>query len=177
MKLMLKDEELPISEYEGFKKNVTCVSDLIPKESNDDQRSLTICKNRKLALYTTDQINNIENLKIPCNVVAIETGYISNFAMILSKYNPFTDVINFHIHVVSEVEEYGKCNSEEKTWSGGIAELYARRADICISNFIINSNKSNAVDFTHPVFKYKNILVIRKPTNLTIQWSSHFLIR
>ncbi|XP_043682406.1 glutamate receptor ionotropic, delta-1-like isoform X3 [Vespula pensylvanica] len=76
MKLMLKDEELPISEYEGFKK---------------------ICKNRKLALYTTDQINNIENLKIPCNVVAIETGYISNFAMILSKYNPFTDVINFQL--------------------------------------------------------------------------------
>ncbi|XP_043682445.1 glutamate receptor ionotropic, delta-2-like [Vespula pensylvanica] len=83
--------------------------------------------------------------------------------------------LNFSIHVVSEVEEYGRWDSEEKTWTGGIAELYAGRADISVSNFIISNDKSNVVDFTHPVFKYQNILVIREPTNLAIQWSSHFL--
>ncbi|KAF7383177.1 hypothetical protein HZH68_015026 [Vespula germanica] len=82
--------------------------------------------------------------------------------------------LNFSIHVVSEVEEYGECNPEEKTWSEGVAELYARRADICISNFIINSNKSNAVDFTHPVFKYKNILKLQKNPTYDYEYGNLF---
>lgn len=40
-------------------------------------------------------MNSIENLKIPCNVARIETGHVNSFAMILSKSNQFTDVINF----------------------------------------------------------------------------------
>nr|XP_050865552.1 probable glutamate receptor [Vespula vulgaris] len=75
MKLMLEDRKLPLTEQEGYKK---------------------ICKNRKLAFYTVDK-DVIANLKIPCNVVHIATGHVNNIAMILSKHNPFTDVINFHL--------------------------------------------------------------------------------
>nr|XP_050866043.1 glutamate receptor ionotropic, delta-1-like [Vespula vulgaris] len=82
--------------------------------------------------------------------------------------------LNFSFNIVSEVEDFGRWNSENKTWSGGIAELYTGRADISISDFIINNDRFNAVDFTHSLFNYKNILVIRKPKNLAIQWCSYF---
>ncbi|KAF7383171.1 hypothetical protein HZH68_015020 [Vespula germanica] len=82
--------------------------------------------------------------------------------------------LNFSFNIVSEVEEFGRWNSENKTWSGGIGELYTGRADISISDFIINNDRFNAVDFTHSLFNYKNILVIRKPKNLAIQWCSYF---
>ncbi|KAF7383165.1 hypothetical protein HZH68_015014 [Vespula germanica] len=62
-----------------------------------------ICKNRKLAFYTVDK-DVIANLKIPCNVVHIATGHVNNIAMILSKHNPFTDVINFHTR--SSLQKY-----------------------------------------------------------------------
>ncbi|KAL2713241.1 LOW QUALITY PROTEIN: glutamate receptor 3-like isoform X3 [Vespula squamosa] len=83
--------------------------------------------------------------------------------------------LNFSFNIVSEVKEYGKWNIKEQIWSGGMGELYTGRADISISDFIISNNRCNAVDCTHPFFYYKNILVIREPENLMIQWSSHFL--
>ncbi|XP_043682444.1 glutamate receptor 1-like [Vespula pensylvanica] len=76
MKLMLKEENLPITEFEAFER---------------------VCKNQKLAIYTSDEFNKIGNLKIPCNVIRIETGHLNSFAMILSKHNPFSDVINFQL--------------------------------------------------------------------------------
>ncbi|KAL2713240.1 glutamate receptor 3-like isoform X3 [Vespula squamosa] len=84
--------------------------------------------------------------------------------------------LNFSFNVVSEVKEYGRWNPKEKTWSGGIAEIYYGRADISISDFIINKDRLNVVDYTIPFYKSKNILVIREPENLAVQWSSHFLI-
>nr|KAF7398285.1 hypothetical protein H0235_016293 [Vespula pensylvanica] len=76
MKLMIKEEKLPVTELDGFNR---------------------VCKNRKLVIYTTDQVNRKNNIKLPCNVVRIETGHLHSFAMILSKHNPFTDVINFQM--------------------------------------------------------------------------------
>nr|KAF7398291.1 hypothetical protein H0235_016299 [Vespula pensylvanica] len=76
MKLTLKEEELSITEYEGFKR---------------------ICKNGKLALYMSDQLSHFENLVMPCNMISIETTHINRFAMILSRHNPFTDLINFQL--------------------------------------------------------------------------------
>ncbi|KAF7382270.1 hypothetical protein HZH66_013702 [Vespula vulgaris] len=84
MKLMLKEENLPITEFEAFER---------------------VCKNRKLALYTSDKFNSIGNLKIPCNVVPIETGHLNSFAMILSKHNPFTDLINFQLQKFIDNDE------------------------------------------------------------------------
>ncbi|XP_046828144.1 glutamate receptor 3-like isoform X3 [Vespa crabro] len=76
MKLMLNVEKLPITDHEGFE---------------------MICKNWKIAIYTSDQVVGVENLKIPCNIICIETGHTDSFAIILSKSNPFIDVINFQL--------------------------------------------------------------------------------
>ncbi|XP_047367613.1 uncharacterized protein LOC124956187 [Vespa velutina] len=75
MKLMLEDKKLPHTEQEAYKR---------------------ICKNQKLAIYSI-QHNNAVNLEIPCNVVRIDTGHVNSIAMILSKHNPFTNVINFQL--------------------------------------------------------------------------------
>ncbi|XP_046828221.1 probable glutamate receptor isoform X2 [Vespa crabro] len=75
MKLMLEDKKLPLTEQEAYKR---------------------ICKNQKLAIYSI-QHNTPVNLEIPCNVVRIDTGHVNSIAMILSKHNPFTNVINFQL--------------------------------------------------------------------------------
>ncbi|XP_043669687.1 uncharacterized protein LOC122629889 isoform X2 [Vespula pensylvanica] len=76
MKLMIEKKKLTSNIVDGFKK---------------------VCDNRKLAIYTSEEVQKITNLKITCNLVAIDTGRVDNLAMILSKNNPFTDVINFHL--------------------------------------------------------------------------------
>ncbi|KAF7398500.1 hypothetical protein HZH66_006397 [Vespula vulgaris] len=76
MELMLKDEELPKNVLEGFRK---------------------ICKDRKQVIYSSNEIQNTISLKIPCKIVSFETGFVDNLAIILSKDNPFTDIINFHL--------------------------------------------------------------------------------
>ncbi|KAF7398501.1 hypothetical protein HZH66_006398 [Vespula vulgaris] len=76
MKLMIEKKKLTSNIVEGFKK---------------------VCDNGKLAIYTSEEVQKITNLKITCNLVAIDTGRVDNLAMILSKNNPFTDVINFHL--------------------------------------------------------------------------------
>ncbi|XP_046821730.1 uncharacterized protein LOC124425443 [Vespa crabro] len=76
MKLMIEEEKLTTNVEEGFKR---------------------VCKNRKLAMYSSEEVQKIVNLKIPCNLASIETGRVDSLAMILSKNNPFTDVINFHL--------------------------------------------------------------------------------
>ncbi|KAL2713236.1 glutamate receptor 1-like isoform X1 [Vespula squamosa] len=76
MKLMPEEDKLPMTVLEVF---------------------TNICKNRKLAIYTFDQVKQLVDPIIPCNVVHVETEHINNIAIILSKHNPFTDVINFHL--------------------------------------------------------------------------------
>ncbi|XP_035742760.1 glutamate receptor ionotropic, delta-2-like [Vespa mandarinia] len=105
MKLMLEDKELPLTEQEGYKRGVVKLraktsrmnsSYLISSIIRIELLDFYICKNRKLAFYTVDQ-GAVANLKIPCNVVHIATGHVNNIAMILSKHNPFTDLINFKL--------------------------------------------------------------------------------
>ncbi|KAL2713229.1 LOW QUALITY PROTEIN: glutamate receptor 1-like isoform X1 [Vespula squamosa] len=83
--------------------------------------------------------------------------------------------LNFSFDIVSEVEQYGRWNPEKKTWSGAIAELYAGRADISLSEFSITNARLNAVDFTLPILISKNCLFFRKPEIFAIKWSSYFL--
>ncbi|XP_043682441.1 glutamate receptor ionotropic, delta-1-like [Vespula pensylvanica] len=83
--------------------------------------------------------------------------------------------LNFSFNIVSEVEEYGRWNPKKKIWTGAIAELYAGHIDIALSGFSITNARLNVVDFTHPVFKTKNFLVIREPEKFRIKWSSYFL--
>ncbi|XP_043669881.1 glutamate receptor ionotropic, delta-2-like isoform X2 [Vespula pensylvanica] len=76
MKLMPEKEKLPINILEGFR---------------------SICTNRKQAIYTSVEVKKSLDLKIPCNVVAIKTGRIDSLSIILSKHNPFTGTMNFHL--------------------------------------------------------------------------------
>ncbi|KAK2576889.1 hypothetical protein KPH14_005514 [Odynerus spinipes] len=76
MTLMMKENDLPLNLIEGFQR---------------------VCKNPKLALYTSDEIKKSISFGIPCKVATIYAGRIDSLAMILSKNNPFTDLINFHL--------------------------------------------------------------------------------
>ncbi|XP_035718459.1 uncharacterized protein LOC118440062 [Vespa mandarinia] len=76
MKLMVEEEKLTPNVTEGFER---------------------VCKNRKLAIYTSEEVQKIAYLKIPCNLASIDTGRVESVAMILSKNNPFTKIINFHL--------------------------------------------------------------------------------
>ncbi|KAF7382218.1 hypothetical protein HZH66_013650 [Vespula vulgaris] len=97
-----------------------------------------------------------------------------SYSMYREIFRELCVTLNFSLEIVSEAEEYGRWNPEEKSWTGAIAELYAGRADISLSGFSITSARLNAVDFTHPVFKTKNFLVIREPEKFGIKWSSYF---
>ncbi|KAL2749295.1 glutamate receptor 1-like isoform X1, partial [Vespula maculifrons] len=83
--------------------------------------------------------------------------------------------LNFSLHIVSEVEQYGRWNPTTKTWSGAIAELYYGRADISLSEFSMTNARLNAVDFTVPIFNSKDCLFFEKPDIFAIKWSSYFL--
>ncbi|XP_046828254.1 probable glutamate receptor [Vespa crabro] len=83
--------------------------------------------------------------------------------------------LNFSFNIVSEVEEHGRWNPKEKTWSGAIAELYTGRADISLSEFSMTNDRLNAVDFTNPVLISKDCLFFREPEIFAIKWSSYFL--
>lgn len=76
IKMMIKEEELPLTLLEGFQK---------------------ICENRKLASYTYCRMKKSLSPEIPCKVIAINAGPADSLSMILSKHNPFTGVINFHL--------------------------------------------------------------------------------
>lgn len=56
---------------------------------------LQICENRNLAIYAFDEMKMSVVHKIPCNVIRVETGHLNNMAIVLSKHNPFTHLINF----------------------------------------------------------------------------------
>nr|KAF7398292.1 hypothetical protein H0235_016300 [Vespula pensylvanica] len=83
--------------------------------------------------------------------------------------------LNFSLHIVSELEQYGRWNPTTKTWSGAIAELYYGRADISLSKFSMTNARLNAVDFTLPIFDSKDCLFFKNPKIFAIKWSSYFL--
>ncbi|XP_015190973.1 PREDICTED: glutamate receptor ionotropic, delta-1-like [Polistes dominula] len=75
-KLMIDENKLPETTIEAFR---------------------MVCTNKKLAMYTSIVRKEAVNSQIPCSVVAIPTGRIENLAIVLSKHNPFTDIINFNL--------------------------------------------------------------------------------
>ncbi|KAF7382235.1 hypothetical protein HZH66_013667 [Vespula vulgaris] len=114
MKLMLKEEKLPSTILEAFniptpsKVSHLLIEYISPStwfkniKYNAKFRlhfwlQIGICKNRNLAIYTFDEIRRSVDLEIPCNVVRVEAGRVNRFAIVLSKHNPFTGVINFQL--------------------------------------------------------------------------------
>ncbi|KAI4493411.1 hypothetical protein M0804_001587 [Polistes exclamans] len=83
--------------------------------------------------------------------------------------------LNFSFSIVSTVNEYGRWNQKENTWTGAVGEIYAGRADIAIADISMTSERLDAVDFTFPLLLSKNNLYIREPEIFAIKWSSYFL--
>ncbi|KAI4485059.1 hypothetical protein M0802_012817 [Mischocyttarus mexicanus] len=73
-KLIVKEDKLFINAVVGFN---------------------TLCKNQKIAFYTSESIKEHSTPLISCEIVSIQVGQIDSAGMILSKNNPYTDVINF----------------------------------------------------------------------------------
>ncbi|XP_024879231.1 probable glutamate receptor [Temnothorax curvispinosus] len=71
---LLKENHLPLSTTEGFKQ---------------------LCERNKLALYAAEVYEEL-NI-IPCRVVYIKTGRIGNAAITLTKDNPYTGLMNYHL--------------------------------------------------------------------------------
>ncbi|KAI4485051.1 hypothetical protein M0802_012818 [Mischocyttarus mexicanus] len=84
--------------------------------------------------------------------------------------------LNFSIDVVSKVDEYGRLDPKENSWSGAIGEIYSRRADISPSGFFMSGVKLNVVDFTLPIIISTDILYLKDPHMLGIKWSSYFFV-
>ncbi|XP_077269825.1 putative glutamate receptor isoform X2 [Temnothorax americanus] len=71
---LLEKKHLPLSTKEGFKQ---------------------LCERNKLALYAAGVFKELN--VIPCRVVYIETGRIVNLAITLTKGNPYTGLMNYHL--------------------------------------------------------------------------------
>ncbi|TGZ47859.1 Glutamate receptor 1 [Temnothorax longispinosus] len=56
-----------------------------------------LCEKNKLAFYTTEVFKEAINIYIRCSIVYIETGRIDNLAMTLTKGNPYTGFMNYHL--------------------------------------------------------------------------------
>ncbi|XP_071566397.1 glutamate receptor ionotropic, delta-2-like [Temnothorax nylanderi] len=72
---LLEEKLLPLSPTEGFKQ---------------------LCERNKLAFYAAEVFNRDLNI-IPCSVVYIETGRVGNAALTLTKGNPYTGLMNYHL--------------------------------------------------------------------------------
>ncbi|XP_043487209.1 glutamate receptor 1-like isoform X1 [Polistes fuscatus] len=83
--------------------------------------------------------------------------------------------LNFSFNIVSNIEEYGRWDPKEKTWTGAIAEISSKRADVSLSDFSMTSARLNVVDFTFPLLVTKNYLHIQEPHIFAIEWSTYFL--
>ncbi|KAG7206803.1 hypothetical protein KM043_000712 [Ampulex compressa] len=75
MELMKDKQDLPMTLIEGFQQVCT----------------------EKVGFYTTEAIKSAINLYLPCKVVFIETGRTDSLAMTLTKENPYTGLMNYHL--------------------------------------------------------------------------------
>ncbi|XP_071642063.1 uncharacterized protein [Temnothorax longispinosus] len=73
---LLEEKYLPLSTTKGFEK---------------------LCERNKLSFYTTEIFKEAINIYIRCRVVYIETGRIDNLAITLTKGNPYTGFMNYHL--------------------------------------------------------------------------------
>ncbi|XP_029680403.1 glutamate receptor 1-like [Formica exsecta] len=76
MRLMKKESELPENIVDGF---------------------VQICKEKKVAYMILNILKKSVEMKIPCKLSSVSTERIDNLGMVLSKGNPYTAVINYHI--------------------------------------------------------------------------------
>ncbi|EFN82437.1 Probable glutamate receptor [Harpegnathos saltator] len=76
LRLMKKESELPVTLIDGFTQ---------------------ICNDRKLAYLVLNALKKSVEMRIPCKLSSVRTERIDNLGMVLSKGNPYTGVINYHL--------------------------------------------------------------------------------
>ncbi|XP_047350367.1 glutamate receptor ionotropic, delta-1-like [Vespa velutina] len=76
IKLIPEENKLPLTIKEGFER---------------------VCENQKIALYASVAKRKAVKFKTSCNTVCVNAGRIEYLGIILSKNNPYTEVINFHL--------------------------------------------------------------------------------
>ncbi|XP_072757304.1 glutamate receptor 1-like [Anoplolepis gracilipes] len=76
MKLMKKESELPETIIDGF---------------------LQVCNEKNVAYMILNALKKNVEMEIPCKLSTVSTEKIDNLGMILSKGNPYTGVINYHL--------------------------------------------------------------------------------
>ncbi|XP_011684762.1 PREDICTED: uncharacterized protein LOC105448100 [Wasmannia auropunctata] len=89
-----------------------------------------VCHREKLAFYTTMVFKEAMNRYIRCRVVYIDTGRIDNMGLTLSKGNPYTGFINYHLRrfhlngVMDKLRNKYLRNSRPKIYILGIVDIY-----------------------------------------------------
>ncbi|XP_014467502.1 PREDICTED: uncharacterized protein LOC106740710 [Dinoponera quadriceps] len=76
MKMMKEESELPMTLIDGF---------------------MQVCQDKRLAYLALNALKKSVQVRIPCKLSSIRTERIDNLGMILSKGNPYTGVINYHL--------------------------------------------------------------------------------
>ncbi|KAL6438183.1 hypothetical protein ACFW04_004414 [Cataglyphis niger] len=56
-----------------------------------------ICERKNLAFYTTEAFKNAMNINLTCKIIHIESGRTDSLAMALTKGNPYTGLMNYHL--------------------------------------------------------------------------------
>ncbi|XP_071642468.1 glutamate receptor 1-like [Temnothorax longispinosus] len=81
MKLMKDKQELPENIMDGF---------------------MQVCNERRVAYMLLGAEKKTVEMRIPCKLSSINTERIGNLGMVLSKNNPYTGVINYHLQKFSD---------------------------------------------------------------------------
>ncbi|XP_012235251.1 glutamate receptor U1-like [Linepithema humile] len=76
MKLMKDESELPVTLIDGF---------------------VQVCNEKNVAYMTLNALKKSVEMRIPCKLSAVGTEKIDNLGIVLSKGNPYTAVINYHL--------------------------------------------------------------------------------
>lgn len=87
-----------------------------------------------------------------------------------------TDSLNFTLDIVSEVNEHGMWNGENRTWSGVMGEVVSGRADFAIADMSMTSLRIQYVDFTLPLIISRNSLFIKEPGICGVKWLGYFQV-
>lgn len=84
--------------------------------------------------------------------------------------------LNFTLKIVTELNEHGLWNKENRSWSGVMGEIVSGRADLGIADMSMTSFRVRFVDFTLPLIISRNTLYIKQPGICGVKWLGYFQV-
>ncbi|XP_020281544.1 glutamate receptor 1-like isoform X2 [Pseudomyrmex gracilis] len=126
----------------------------------------TVTVKEKFAIFYVDR-----NQDVPISST-FGGNYVSSlYGKVLEE---LTQSLNFTLDIVSEVNEHGMWNPQNKTWSGAIGEIVSGRADFAIADMSMTSLRVRYVDFTLPLIISKSSLFFKEPELCGVKWFGYF---